>query len=127
MDRPQYVPATASYAHLRDLRTQPVIEAPVRAGTAAGRSNALMLALIGIVIVMLAKHIGPDGRVPSSDALGLTALLLSFREIIASIRGIFDGADRADLTGKLAASSPVAPPAVEPDPTQPAASAAPTA
>ena len=72
----------------------------------------LMLVLIGIVILMLAKHIGPDGRVPSSDALGLTALLLSFREIIASIRGIFDG---ADLTGKLAASAPVAPPAVEPD------------
>ena len=76
----------------------------------------LMLVLIGIVIVMLAKHIGPDGRVPSSDALGLTALLLSFREIIASIRGIFDGADRADLTGKLAASAPIGQPALEPDP-----------
>ena len=75
----------------------------------------LMLVLIGAVIIMLAKHIGPDGRVPSSDALGLTALLLSFREIIASIRGIFDGADRADLAGKLAASTPVAPPAMAPE------------
>ena len=73
----------------------------------------IMLVLIGIVIVMLARHIGPDGRVPSSDALGLTALLLSFREIIASIRALYDAEANASLTDKLAASAPVGRPAID--------------
>ena len=32
-------------------------------------------------------HIGPDGRVPSSEAFGFTALLLAFREVAADAYG----------------------------------------
>lgn len=65
-----------------------------------------LLILIGVVVVMIGRHISPDGRVPSAEAFGLTALLLSFREVIASIRGIWDTEARTTLTAKLAASSP---------------------
>ena len=71
-----------------------------------------MLALIGVVVVMLAAHVGPDGRVPGLDAAELSILVMSFREIVASIRALLDGATTTALTDQLAASTPIAPPAV---------------
>ena len=71
---------------------------------------AALLGLIGWTFLIIGNHIGPDGRVPSAEAFGLTALLLSFREVIASIRGLYDAADRTSLTEKLAAAAPVSGP-----------------
>lgn len=65
-----------------------------------------LLYLIGDTFAIIGRHIGPDGRVPSAEAFGLTALLLSFREVIASMRSIWDAVDRSNLTDKLAASLP---------------------
>jgi hypothetical protein len=71
---------------------------------------AALLALIGWTFFIVGQHIRPDGSVPSAEAFGLTALLLSFREVIGSIRALYDAADRTSLTEKLAAASPVAAP-----------------
>jgi hypothetical protein len=68
----------------------------------------LLLALIGYVFAIIGQHTGADGRIPSAEAFGLTALLLSFREVIASMRSIWDAVDRSNLTDKLAASLPSA-------------------
>lgn len=46
--------------------------------------------LIGNTFSIIGSHIGPHGRVPSAQALGLAALLLSFREMIDAIKGIWD-------------------------------------
>ncbi|MDF0490041.1 hypothetical protein PX554_18055 [Sphingomonas sp. H39-1-10] len=69
---------------------------------------AALLYLIGATFAIIGHHIGPDGRVPSAEAFGLTALLLSFREVVASMRSIWDAVDRSNLTDKLAASLPSA-------------------
>ena len=74
---------------------------------------AALLYLIGNTFAIIGNHIGPDGRVPSAEAFGLTALLLSFREVIASIRAIWDNEARSNLTDKLAASAPPPTPAQE--------------
>ncbi len=73
-----------------------------------------ILGLIGMTFGAISQHIGPDGRVPSSEAFGFTALLLAFREVVATIRTIWDTEARNNLTDKLAASAPQAPPAIEP-------------
>ena len=83
---------------------------------------AALLYLIGSTFYIIGQHIGPDGRVPSAEAFGLTALLLSFREVVAAIRATWDAEARSNLTDKLAASAPVAPPAVEPPDSTPQAS-----
>jgi hypothetical protein len=67
---------------------------------------AALLALIGWTFFIIGQHIRPDGSVPSAEAFGLTALLLSFREVIGSIRALYDAADRTNLTEKLAAAGP---------------------
>jgi hypothetical protein len=69
---------------------------------------SLLLVLIGVAFGIMGYHIGEDGRVPAAEAFGLTALLLSFREVIGSIRALYDHEDRANLTDKLAASTPSA-------------------
>ncbi|WP_126516781.1 hypothetical protein [Sphingobium amiense] len=70
-----------------------------------------LLYLIGNTFSIIGSHIGPDGRVPSAEAFGLTALLLSFREVIGAIRGIWDNDTRNKLTDKLADAQPaIAPP-----------------
>lgn len=66
----------------------------------------LLLGLIAFVFSIIGAHTGSDGRIPSAEAFGLTALLLSFREVIASMRSIWDAVDRTNLTDKLAASVP---------------------
>lgn len=71
---------------------------------------AALLALIGWTFAIIGQHIRPDGSVPSAEAFGLTALLLSFREVIGSIRALYDAADRTSLTEKLAAANPAAAP-----------------
>ena len=71
---------------------------------------ATLLGLIGWTFAIIGNHIGADGRVPSAEAFGLTALLLSFREVIGSIRALYDAADRTSLTEKLAAAQPSAGP-----------------
>jgi hypothetical protein len=71
---------------------------------------ASLLALIASTFVIIGQHIRPDGSVPSAEAFGLTALLLSFREVIGSIRALYDAADRTSLTEKLAAANPAAAP-----------------
>lgn len=70
-----------------------------------------LLYLIGNTFSIIGSHIGPDGRVPSAEAFGLTALLLSFREVIGAIRGIWDNDTRNKLTDKLADAQPANPPA----------------
>lgn len=75
---------------------------------------ASLLALIAGAFYIMGEHISADGRVPAAEAFGLTALLLSFREVIGSIRALYDHEDRANLTDKLAASTPnETPPAPE--------------
>ena len=71
---------------------------------------ASLLALIASTFVIIGQHIRTDGSVPSAEAFGLTALLLSFREVIGSIRALYDAADRTSLTEKLAAANPSAVP-----------------
>lgn len=46
--------------------------------------------LIGNTFSIIGSYIGPDDRVPAAEALGLAALLLSFREMIDAIKGIWD-------------------------------------
>lgn len=76
-----------------------------------------LLALIAGTFWIIGSHIGPDGRVPSAEAFGLTALLLSFREVVASIRGLYDTEARSNLTDKLAGSVPAVPaPPSQPSP-----------
>lgn len=65
-----------------------------------------LLYLIGSTFAIIGSHIGPDGRVPSAEAFGLTALLLSFREVIGAIKGIWDNDTRNKLTDKLADAQP---------------------
>jgi len=72
----------------------------------------LLLCLIGFVFYIIGQHTGADGRIPSAEAFGLTALLLSFREVIATMRSICDAVDRTNLTDKLAASLPSAAPPI---------------
>jgi hypothetical protein len=74
-----------------------------------------LLYLIGSTFSIIGSHIGPDGRVPSAEAFGLTALLLSFREVVAAIKGIFESEVRTNLTDKLARSTPGAEPPVPAD------------
>ena len=69
-----------------------------------------LLYLIGNTFTIIGSHIGPDGRVPSAEAFGLTALLLSFREVIGAIRGIWDNDTRNKLTDKLADAQPASSP-----------------
>lgn len=71
----------------------------------------VLLLLIGWTFSIIGAHITPQGQIPSTEAFGLTALLLSFREVIATMRSIWETADRTNLTDKLAASQPGAPPA----------------
>jgi len=66
----------------------------------------LLLVLIGVAFFIMGSHIDPQGRIPAAEAFGLTALLLSFREVIGSIRALYDHEDRANLTDKLAQSTP---------------------
>lgn len=68
-----------------------------------------LLYLIGNTFSIIGSHIGPDGRVPSAEAFGLTALLLSFREVIGAIRGVWDNDSRNKLTDKLADAQPAPP------------------
>ena len=65
-----------------------------------------LLYLIGDTFAIIGRHIGPDGRVPSAEAFGLTALLLSFREVVAAIKSIWDQQERSDLTSALSNSVP---------------------
>jgi hypothetical protein len=65
-----------------------------------------LLFLIGNTFSIIGSHIGPDGRVPSAEAFGLTALLLSFREVIGAIKGIWDSDAQNKLTDKLADAQP---------------------
>lgn len=70
-----------------------------------------LLGLIGWVLYLIGENIGPDGRVPSAEAFGFTALLLAFREVIGGVKALWEHEDRANLTEHLAASLPGAPPA----------------
>lgn len=73
-----------------------------------------LLFLIGYTFHDGVKHITPDGKVPLVDAGLFTTFLLSFQQTVTTMRSIWESQERAVLTDKLAASSPVAPPAVEP-------------
>lgn len=66
----------------------------------------LLLGLVAWVLYLIGGHVGTDGRVPSAEAFGFTALLLAFREVIGSIKNLWEHEDRATLTGHLAASLP---------------------
>ena len=77
------------------------------AGLAALTFLALaLLYLIGSTFAIIGSHIGPDGRVPSAEAFGLTALLLSFREVVASMKSLWDSQERMKLTEGLTQSTP---------------------
>lgn len=66
---------------------------------------AMLLILIAMAFIIMGYHISGDGRVPAAEAFGLTALLLSFREVIGSIRALYDHEERTNQTDKLAAST----------------------
>lgn len=68
-----------------------------------------LLGLVGWVLTLIGSHITPDGRVPSAEAFGFTALLLAFREVIGGIKALWEHEDRANLTQHLAASTPPGP------------------
>jgi hypothetical protein len=67
-----------------------------------------LLILIAWVLYLIGSHIGADGKVPSAEAFGFTALLLAFREVIGAVKGLWEHEDRAQLTQHLAASLPAA-------------------
>lgn len=65
-----------------------------------------LLALIAWVLYLVGSHVGPDGRVPSAEAFGFTALLLAFREVIGALKGLWEHEERANLTAELGQSTP---------------------
>jgi hypothetical protein len=65
-----------------------------------------LLCLVAWVLYLIGSHITPDGRVPSAEAFGFTALLLAFREVIGGIKALWEHEDRANLTQHLASSLP---------------------
>jgi hypothetical protein len=77
---------------------------------------AAILFLIGDTFHAAIDKMTPDGKVPLADAGLFTALLLSFREVLAVVKSIWESADRSDLTTALSNSTPTAipnPPADE--------------
>ncbi|WP_219749315.1 hypothetical protein [Sphingomonas citri] len=78
---------------------------------------AAILFLIGYTFHGAIERMTPDGKVPLADAGLFTALLLSFREVLAVIKSIWESADRSDLVTGLSNSTPTQtpnPPADEP-------------
>lgn len=75
--------------------------------------GAVLLILIGLAFAIMGTHIGDDGRVPAAEAFGLTALLLSFREVIGGMKGLYDHEERAITSDKLANANPSGTQAVE--------------
>lgn len=74
---------------------------------------AAMTALAGAILLLIdhtfseaVARMTPDGKVPLADAGLFTALLLSFREVLAVIKTIWEHADRSDLTTALSNSVP---------------------
>lgn len=71
---------------------------------------AAILYLIGDTFHAAIEKMTPDGKVPLADAGLFTALLLSFREVLAVVKSIWESADRSDLTTALSNSTPTAVP-----------------
>lgn len=67
---------------------------------------AAILYLIGDTYHAAIEKMTPDGKVPLADAGLFTALLLSFREVVGTIKAIWEHADRSDLTAALSNSAP---------------------
>ncbi|MDL5363948.1 hypothetical protein, partial [Halalkalicoccus sp. NIPERK01] len=67
---------------------------------------AAILYLIGHTFDQAVARMTPDGKVPLADAGLFTALLLSFREVIAGINKLWDHEDRSNLTAALSNSMP---------------------
>lgn len=72
---------------------------------------AALLILIAWVLYLIGSHITPDGKVPSAESFGFTALLLAFREVIGGIKDIWQHEHSANLTSHLAGSLPPPAPA----------------
>ncbi len=73
----------------------------------------LLTALAGAILYLIAyifngavSRMTPDGKVPVADAGLFTALLLSFREVLALMKSIWEYLDRSESMKAVAASSP---------------------
>jgi hypothetical protein len=71
---------------------------------------AAVLYLISDTYHAAVDKMTPDGKVPLADAGLFTALLLSFREVIAMISKLWDHEERVSSTEALSNSLPTATP-----------------
>lgn len=65
-----------------------------------------ILFLIWHTLGLMASSARVDGKVYAIDAGQITGLTLMFREVIGRIQSIWEHGERADMTAKLADSSP---------------------
>ena len=66
-----------------------------------------LLFLIGFTFQNAAEKMTPDGKVPIADAGLFTAFLLSFQQVIGTMRSLWESQERATLAESISNSTPV--------------------
>lgn len=66
-----------------------------------------LLFLIGYTFQSASAKMTPDGKVPLADAGLFTAFLLSFQQVIGTMRSLWESQERASLAESISNSTPL--------------------